>query len=64
MAVGVPVGAAESGTTDEGVVEAVALLKKALDRLDRSAAPPELAARIQHAIDAAEQWRSASINSG
>jgi len=59
MAVGLPVGAAESGTTDEGVEQAVALLKKALDLLDQNATPPELAARVQHAIDAVEQWRSA-----
>jgi hypothetical protein len=49
-------GRAESA--DECVLAAIAQLKSVIDLLDAAKAPPELAARVQEAIDAAEDYHS------
>ena len=58
MSAGVPSGAEDNGTRHDDVEEALSLLKQALDLLDKNNAPPEIAARVQQAIDSAEEWRS------
>lgn len=55
-----PMGAGEDGAT-EPLKKAVALLKEALDLVDQSDAPLEVAARLQAAIDAVEEYRASSI---
>lgn len=54
----IPSGADENGKTTELIQRAIALISEALDLLDRSGAPPEVAARVQEAIDAVEEYRS------
>ena len=56
-----PLGAGEDGATTEPLKKAVALIKEALDLVDQSHAPPEVAARVQGAIDAVEEYRTSSI---
>jgi hypothetical protein len=54
-----PSSADKTGTCLEPTQRAVALLREALDLLDHSGAPPDVAARVQAAIDAVEEYRSA-----
>ena len=54
----VPLGAGENGTSNEGTVRAIALIREALDLLDQNNAPPQVGARVQAAIDAVEDYRS------
>ena len=56
-----PLGAGEDGATSEQLKKAVALIKEALDLVDQSDAPLEVAARVQAAIDAVEDYRTGSI---
>ena len=56
-----PLGAGEDGANSERLKKAVALIKEALDLVDQSDAPLEVAARVQAAIDAIEQHRTNSI---
>ena len=58
MVAGSSVSAGENGTSTESPSEAAAYLKKALDILDRSGAPTQVAARVQQALDSLEEWRS------
>ena len=53
-----PSGADENGANTEQHERAVALIREALDLLDHSGAPPEVAARVQAAIDAVEEYRA------
>ena len=53
-----PSSADENGTSTERTQRAVALIREALDLLDRVDAPPEVAARVQAAIDAVEEYRA------
>jgi hypothetical protein len=55
-----PLGAEENGATSEPLKKAIALIKEALDLVDQSDAPLEVAARVQAAIDAVEQYRASS----
>jgi hypothetical protein len=57
MDAGAPVGAGRNGARDEAATKVLALLRRALDILDRRGAPPEIAARVQQAADAVEEWR-------
>ncbi len=52
-----PSGADENGASSERTQRAVALIREALDLLDHSGVPPEVAARVQAAIDAVEEYR-------
>ena len=52
-----PSSADENGTSTERTERAVALIREALDLLDHSGAPPEVAARVEAAIDAVEGYR-------
>jgi hypothetical protein len=47
----------ENGTNTKRTQRAAALIREALDLLDHSDAPPEVAARVQAAIDAVEEYR-------
>ena len=59
MSAAMPAGADGDGlSTQEGVEAAAAQLKRVLDMLDSAKAPPELAARVQEAIDAIEAYLS------
>ena len=53
-----PSSADENGTSAERTQRAVALIREALDLLDHSDAPPDVAARVQAAIDAVEEHRA------
>lgn len=57
MSAAMRAGADENGTSAKGTEEVAALLKRALSLLDEANAPPELAARVQAAIDAVEDYR-------
>lgn len=47
----------DSLSADERMAAAFALLKRVLDLLDRTDAPPELAARVQEALDSVGKYR-------
>ena len=51
-----PLGAGKDGASAEPLKKAAALIKDALDLIDQSDAPPDVAARVQAAIDAVEQF--------
>lgn len=46
--------AGEAGTINDGILEAIQLLRQGLDLLDQVSAPPDIGAHVQTAIDAAE----------
>lgn len=56
MATSVPLEAGENGSIPGGAAEALAMLRRALNLLDERGAPPIVGARVQEAIDAAEEW--------
>lgn len=49
---------ANDASADEKMETAGALLKRVLDLLDSAEAPPELAARVQEALDAVAEYRT------
>jgi prefoldin subunit 5 len=58
MSASMPSGAeGESVSAEERVEAAIAQLKKALNLLDSAKAPPDLAARVQEAVDAIKAYR-------
>jgi hypothetical protein len=57
----VPIGAGEAGMDNKPIEIAAGLLRQAIEVLDRSNAPPELGARVQTALDALDEHRSAEL---
>ena len=57
MAVALPAGAGGDGARAE-LDAAQELLSKAIEKLDCAGAPPELAARVQEALDAVTEHRA------
>lgn len=61
MSVALPAGADGEGASTENKVDAaLRLISEALELLDASSTPPELLARVQEALDALTEHRSAS----
>jgi prefoldin subunit 5 len=59
MSAAMPSGTEGHGVSAKDRVEAaIAQLERALDLLDSAKTPPELAARVQEALDAIEAYRS------
>jgi hypothetical protein len=52
-----PLGAEENGARTELLKRAADLIREALSLLDQCHAPPQVAARVQAAIDALEEHR-------